>query len=288
MDIPLDSNLLRTFVTIADSGSFTRAAETIRRTQSAISLQVKKLEEAVGQPLFARGARGVSLTPAGERLLSDSRRILRLLDEAAARLAGDAVAGQVSIGIPEEYGSHLLPGILARFAEVHPGVEVSVRCEPSDGFAAAIDCGGLDLAVMAADPGEERGAILLHDPILWVASEKHGAQERDPLPLAMFERGCWWRDRALEALGRTGRRYRVAYASASVAGVQAAVSSGLAVGVLGRGTLPAGARTLGEAEGFPRLPVSTVVLRQRPGPLPAATRRMAETITRAFQDATAG
>jgi DNA-binding transcriptional LysR family regulator len=285
MEPRLESGLLRTFLAIAEGGSFTRAAEAVHRTQSAVSMQVKRLEEGVGRPLFRRGGRGVVLTPPGEALLPKARRIVRLLDEAASSLAAEEVTGPVSIGVPEEYGSNLLPGILARFATIHPGVQVTVRCEPSDGYAAAVARGELDLAVVTAEPGEPEDAVLLHDPIEWVTSEAQGAHERDPLPLAMFDRGCWWRHRALEALEEAGRPYRIAYTSASVAGVQAAVSSGLAVAVLGRSTLPTGARTLGKRDGFPPLPVSKLALRRRAGPAPTAVARMAEAVTQAFEGA---
>ncbi|MEE8536142.1 MAG: LysR substrate-binding domain-containing protein [Kiloniellales bacterium] len=285
MEPRLDSELLRTFLAIAEGGSFTRAAEAVHRTQSAVSMQVKRLEDSIGQPLFRRSGRGVTLTPSGEALLPKARRIVRLLNEAAASLSAEALAGPVSIGVPEEYGSNLLPAILGRFAAVHPGVQVTVRCEPSDGYATAVERGELDLAVVTAEPGDPEDGVLLHDPIEWVASEAHGAHELDPLPLAMFDRGCWWRHRALEALEEAGRPYRVAYTSASVAGVQAAVSSGLAVAVLGRSTLPPGVRTLGGHEGFPALPVSKLALRRRPGAAPAAVVRMAEAIAQAFETA---
>jgi len=278
----LDSDLLRTFAAIADSGSFTGAADLVGRTQSAVSLQMKKLERTVGQPLFLREARGVRLTAAGETLLTRARPILRQLDGAAEALCGGPVEGAVRVGVPEEYGASVLPVVLARFAERHPGVQVTVRCETSLNFAPALERGELDLAVIVSDRGQAQGEILLHDPTVWVTSARHLTHERDPLPLALFESGCWWRDWSLKALDDQGLRYRIAYASASVAGIQAAVGSGLAVGVLGQSTLPPGTRRLGEAEGFRELPASTVVLRTA-GSVSEATRSMADAIREAFR-----
>lgn len=283
MNRRLDSDLLRTLVAIADGGSFTRAAESVHRTQSAISMQVKKLEEIVGQPLFIRARRGVVLTGQGEALLANARMILRLLDKTAESLRVDMLEGSVSVGIPEEYGSTVLPGVLARFAENHPAVQVTVRCEPSPGLDEALDRGELDLAVIVVDSGNGTGEILLHDPTIWVTSGKHATHREDPVPVAMFERGCWWRDWALKALHDQGRRYRIAYTSASAAGLQAAVTSGLAIAVLGQSTVPAGARALTADEGFTNLPGSSVTLRQRAGASSRAISGMAAAIREAFR-----
>lgn len=287
MDTPLDSDLLRTFVAIADSGSVTRAATIVRRTQSAVSMQLKRLEDIVGQALFVREARGVTLTRPGERLLAHARRVLRLLDQAARDLQAAPVAGAVRVGIPEEYGATLLPDILARFAVGHPDIEVTVTCAESltlaDALAAEPDePHALDLAALVIDSGQSEGEVLSHDPTVWVTSSRHLAHEQDPLPVAMYHQGCWWRDWALKSLADRGIRYRIAYTSAGVASLQAAVSTGLAVAVLGRSTMPAGSRVLTAAEGFTELPGSSVVLRSRAGPSQPASEAMAGAIREAF------
>ena len=281
MDSRLDSELLRTFVAIADSGSFTGAADLVHRTQSAVSLQVRRLEDALGQSLFARGRRGVTLTPAGEALLSRARPILRLLDQAADALKDHQIEGALSVGLPEEYGTSLLPAVLARFAARHPRVQVTVRCAASLALDALLARGELDLAVVQVSQGDLQGELLIHDPTIWAASARHGTQELDPLPLAMFEPGCWWRDWALRALDQRGRAYRVAYSSASTAGVQAAIAGGLALGVLGRSTLPAGCRALTRDEGFDDLPGSNVLLKCRSES--PATESMAAALREAFR-----
>lgn len=283
MDPQLDSDLLRTFVAIADTGSFTRAADAVHRTQSAVSMQVKRLEDTVGRSLFARQARGVVLTPSGETLLANARRVLRLLDETMSTLSGSAVEGEVRIGIPEEYGSTLLPRILAQFAASHRRVQVTVHCEGSEAHERALAAKSLDLAVLSETRNASPGEVLIYDPIVWVTSNRHLVHEEDPLPVAVFEQGCWWRDQALRGLEDRGRAYRVAYSSPSVAGVQAAVTSGLAVAVLGRSTVPPGIRILGADDGFAHMPDSAIVLRKRAGPTNEAIERMAAAVADAFR-----
>ncbi len=282
MGTRLDTDLLRTFVAIADSGSFTRAAENVRRTQSAVSMQIKKLEDIVGQPLFTRWSRGVRLTDAGETLLPNARRILRLLDETTDGFQTEPLEGDVRIGIPEEYGSTVLPRLLAQFADSHPNVNVTVTCEQTGQLERALETGTLDLAILVIDSGIASGELLIEDPTVWVTSTRHTVHEQEPLPLAMFELGCWWRDFALKALDDLERLYRVAYTSASVTGIQAAVSTGLAVAVMGQSTMPPGTRMLTQREGFTDLPGSSVVLRRNPDATSAAITGMATQIREAF------
>lgn len=281
----LDSDLLRVFVAVADCGSVSGAAPRLARTQSAISVQVRKLEALAGRALFVRQARGVALTPAGEVLLGRARRVLAALEEAEVAFTADPLAGSVRIGIPEEYGAPVLPGVLARFAGSHPDVEVTVACESSAALERRCGDGGLDLAVLVIDRGRLTSELLAYDPTVWVTSTRHEAHLGDPLPVAMYEPECWWRDWALRTLDDRGRRYRIAYASHSVAGVQGAVASGLAVGVLARSTMPPHTRTLGEPEGYTELPGSAIVLRRPERASSPAVDGMAEAIRAAFRQA---
>jgi DNA-binding transcriptional LysR family regulator len=282
----LDSDLLRTFVAIADCGSFTRAGDMVGRTQSAVSMQMKRLEDSVGSPVFLRQGRGqgrgLKLTVAGETLLSKGRRILTLLDETAAALSGAALGGSVRVGIADEYGSAYLPGILARFAELHPSVQVTVTCALCTDLQDSVARGQLDLAVEVCDAALGDGELLGYEPTVWATSARHAVQDCDPLPLALFDPGCWWHDNALGVLERAGRRYRIAYTSASIAGVGAAITAGLAVGVLGLETVPVGARVLSPAEGFAELPPSRIILRRNPGAKSAAVEGMVAALRQAF------
>lgn len=262
MPAHLDSDLLRAFVAVADVGSVSGATASLARTQSSISVQIAKLEAVTGQTLFFRHARGVRPTPAGETLLVHARRVLSALAEAETALAAEPLAGTVRIGVPEEYGATLLPDVMARYAETHPRIEVIVSCEPTAELERALNAGKLDLGVLVIDGGRHVGELLAYDPTVWATSTRHEAHAADPLPLAMFAQDCWWRDWALKALDDRDRAYRLAYTSRSVAGIQAAVTSGLAVAVLARSTMPRNSRVLGEEEGYNELPGSAVVLRR--------------------------
>lgn len=283
MSAALDTDLLRTLVAVAERGSVTQAADVIGRTQSAVSMQIKKLEEAVGEAVFERRARGVALTRAGEVLVRRARPILTLLEGAAEGLGEADVVGNVRVGVPEEYAATALPTILSDFVARHPSTEVTVRTETTPRLEAAMRAGHLDLSVLVVEPDHGEDEVLFHDPAVWATSRDHLAHEADPLPVAMFDYDCWWRHQALRTLEAQGRAYRIAFTSPSTAGIQAAVTAGLAVGLLGRSMVPNGARALTPAEGFRDLAGSSVVLRMAPGAAGAAARGMAETIRRACQ-----
>lgn len=279
----LDSELLRSFLAIARSGSITRAARTLNRTQSAVSVQVKQLETRLGVALFERQARGVKLTSAGERLLGESSRILAALDKLALEFRGDAVEGPVAVGIPEEYGGTMLPAILGGFARAHPDVQVSVQCAFSTGFPAAVADGHLDLAVYLDSPEDGGGEFLMSEETVWAASRELSVLPDAPLPLVLFDRSCWWRDVALGALDRAGRPYRISFTSESVAGVAAAVAAGLGVAVLAQSSLGPTMRALGPADGLPALAPSRLVLVTGPRAQAAPVAVMADAIRASFR-----
>ncbi|MEO9874191.1 MAG: LysR substrate-binding domain-containing protein [Anderseniella sp.] len=283
MNPNLESDLLRTLVAIAETRNFTRASEIVGRTQSAVSIQMKKLEDIVGDQLFERGPRGVTLTSPGERLVKDARRILSLLDQAAVSLQSDPLDGFVRIGIPEEYGGTILPRVLARFSKMHPQVEVTVRCAPTSELNAELDKGELDLVVVHEEAARIGGEILLNDPVVWVTSDTHFQHECAPMPVALCNRGCWWREWALASLDQQQKDYRIAYVSGSTFGLQAAVSSGMAVAVLAQSQIPPDCRELTADEGFPNLQGTNIVLRQRTQNRCSAKVGMAQAVREAFQ-----
>lgn len=281
MSLQLDPDLLRTFVAIVDGGGFTQAAKQIHRTQSAVSMQVRRLEEMLGRALFQRDGRGVQLAPDGEALLGYARRLLRLHDEAVAALTRPDLAGLVRIGTPDDYVDRFLPEILARFARAFPRVQVEVNCEPSVTLRRMLAEERLDLALITCTPGAETGEVLRREPVVWAAAERHLAHEEDPLPLALFQPGCSFRDWAIASLNRLGRPYRVAYTSASISGILAAVTAGLAVTVLCRSVLPSGVRPLGVDEGLPPLPSASITL-HRGGAVTAVAECLASYIREGF------
>jgi DNA-binding transcriptional LysR family regulator len=264
----LDPDLLRTFTAIVDTGGFTAAADAIHKTQSAVSLQMRRLEDAVGRPLFEKSGRGVRLTADGERLLPHARRILAAEREALAAFAEPDAEGRVVIGAPDDYATHLIPRVLPRFRDAYPKIEVELVAGPSAELTRRVEAGELDLALVieAADRRPRGGAILLQRELaVWITSARHQAHEEDPLPLALHAAPCPHRRAALEALDGIGRRYRFAYTSVSSTGIAAAVRGGLAVGVVSAANAGEDHRLLGPHDGFPVLPAFSIGLRRRPG-----------------------
>jgi DNA-binding transcriptional LysR family regulator len=249
----LDLDQLRTFVAIAESGSFTRAADAVHKTQSAVSMQMRRLEERIGKPIFTRDGRQSKLSDDGERLLGYARRMLSLSNETIAAFDETELTGSVVLGTPDDYADRFLPEILARFARSNPRVEVSVMCEPSMTLAENIRSANVDLAIVTAC-GEFDAEVIRQEPLLWVTSASHHTEQEEIVPLALSRAPCMWRTAGLEALTNIGRKYRVRYTSGNSTAISAAVLAGLAVTVLAESALRPGMRVLSEADGFPRLP----------------------------------
>ena len=256
----LDIDQLRSLIAISDSGSFTRAAEVVFKTQSAVSMQMKRLEEQVGRPIFAKEGRGVRLTEDGARLLDYARKIVRLSSECIATFSDEMLSGRVRLGVPDDYADRYLPEILVRFTTAHPKVEVTVVCEPTPMLVERIQSGDLDLAIISLSLARESGEVVRHERLLWVTSAHHMTHEEQPLPLALGRPNCAWRQSATERMDSVGRRFRVLYASWNSAAVGAAVLSGLAVGVLPESAVRPGMRVLGPSDGFPPLPEVKIAL----------------------------
>ncbi len=263
MPAQLDLDLLRTFVAIVDLGSFSAAASKVGRTQSAVSMQMRRLEETLGRQLFARQGRSMVPTVDGQRLLDHARRLLRVHAEVLAAFEETELEGEVRIGAPDDFVCSFLPGILSAFAECHPKVHIELICEPTSRLRPLMAAGGLDIALVAEDPTLPGGILLRREPLVWVASARHDVHRRDPVPLACFENACPCRRIATERLVENGRSYRIALTSMSVTGIYAAIDTGLAVGVLHHSNLRPDHRVLGEEEGFPPLPEVGILLLRR-------------------------
>lgn len=285
MSLHLDSDLLRTFLAVAETGNLTRAGEMVGRTQSAVSLQIKRLEEVVGATLFERGPRGVSLNEAAVPLVAQARRIVTLLDEASRTLKGPALDGPVRIGVPEEYSHNILPLALGAFSKRHPQVEVTVRHARSSVNRAAIASGAIDLAVVFEESGTGTAEWLATDPTVWASSILHAPHEIAPLPVTVCETSDWCRAAALRSLDSLQRPYRIAYSADSSSGVLAAAASGLAIAPLTRSHVPASCRVLGLEDGFPIIDASTVGLLRSTGSVGETVSGMAEAIREAFREA---
>jgi molybdate transport repressor ModE-like protein len=294
---PFDLDLLRTFVAIADNGGFTRAAERVGRTQSTVSLQVKKLEEGLGRRVFDRegGGRGGEprLTPAGEILLNYARQVLRLCDEARSRIMDPGMEGTVRLGTPEDFATVHLPNILARFARAHPRVSLEVNCDFTVNLLDEFSKGLYDLVLFKREPqgvrgqrhaGPAGGIGVWREVLVWTASPRLIVDRSGVLPLVLAPVPDLYRKRAIAALDAAQRPWRIVYTSPSLAGLQAAVSAGLGVTVLPKEMVPSGFVLLSEAEHrLPSLPDTEIVLYRAPGALSRPAELLAEHIVHSLE-----
>ena len=245
----LQPDLLRTFLAAADSGSFTSAARIIHLTQSAVSMQMKRLESDLDRRLFRREGRGVALTSEGGVLYAYAQRLLALHDEALAAISGPRLHGVVRFGAPEDYATRYLPGALKRFAAGHPRVQVDVFCGDSDLLRKKYRNNELDVVLTTEErPGPVDSTPL---PLAWLMAERGAPMERRPLPLALYHAGCLYRRNGVAALDRAGIPWRTAYTSPSMTGVMAAIQAGLAVGPVSVGTTMKGCRLAMPRDGLP-------------------------------------
>lgn len=259
----LQIDWLKCFVATVDAGSLSGAAGEVHRSQSAVSMQIKKLEDAVGHALLLRGPRLLQLTHEGQTLLGYARRMLDLQAEALAALQGETISGVVRLGVPDDYASQYLTPVLKRFAPRHGGVEIQLDCEQSTALIPRVQRGELDLALVSRDHAR-RGTLLFHEPMVWVGSPQFDVWTRDPLPIAVYEEASLGRRSAINALALQGRRYRIVYNSSSLAGQIAAVEAGLAVAVLTQCSAPPHLQRLGAEHGLgPLQPMEVAVYRSQ-------------------------
>ncbi|MGF3025613.1 LysR family transcriptional regulator [Methylobacterium aquaticum] len=277
----LDLDLVRTFVTICETGNFSRAGERVGRTPSAISLQVKRLEDRLGRALFLRLPRTVVPTPDGEALLSLGRRLLSLNDEVVGFFEAPLLEGRVRFGAPTDSGLFALPAMLRRFAVTHPQVDVDVRLDASRRLQQACAEGGLDLILFTGNAASNRDVQVVHaDDLAWIGLRGGLAAERRPLPLAVCDSGCAWRAMALDALDQAGIPYRIAYTSEHCLGQIAAVEADLAVAPL---PVSAARLPLHRLSALPPLGGYDVLMRMRDG-AGSAARALAGHVAASFRD----
>ncbi|AWN42307.1 LysR substrate-binding domain-containing protein [Methylobacterium durans] len=282
--LPFDLDLLRTLVAIVDNGSFTRAARRMGLTQSTVSLQIKRLEDGLGQRLFDRDGRDVRLTPEGEILLNYARQILRLGSEARSRIMEPDVTGVVRLGTPEDFATTHLAEILARFARSHPQVALEVNCDYTVNLIDDFSKGHYDLILFKREPQGPGGGIQVWREVLdWAASPRLLLTEHDKVPLVLAPAPDVYRKRALSALDVAQRLWRIVYTSPSLAGLQAAVQAGLGVTVLPTEMVPAGLISVSTRLHLPKLPDTEIVLYRAPGSLSPAAELLALTIVASLE-----
>jgi DNA-binding transcriptional LysR family regulator len=276
----LDLELLRSFVSVVDSGGFTRAGERVHRTQSTVSQQIKRLEDDLGQPLLNRTAKDVTPTEAGERLLSYARRLLSLAEEARDVLSRPGNEGAIRLGVPEDFAAYRLTKLLASFSRSRPGLRLDVRVDQSTYLRRDLERGELDLALFKRGAGEKGGIAVWPERVHWVTSKTHPIDaEIRSVPLIGFPTGCLYRARAIHAIESAGRAWHMAYTSSSLTGIQAAVAAGLGLSILSEIAIQADHRVLTAKDGFAPIDKTEVALVASPDASPATLRladRLAE------------
>lgn len=281
MPFVIDTLLLKTFIAVAETGSFSEAADIVGRSQSAVSLQIKKLEEGLGHLLFERSNRKAGLTEQGEVFLGYARRIMELHWEAYSRLNEPDVRGELTLGTPEDFASSYLPKILLAFAKQHPHVQLKVECDFTLNLLAGFKKGLFDIVLVKRDPEKVKGGIKVwREPLVWVAAEHY--QPRQPVELILAPQPCIYRARALAALDRVRKTWTIAYTSPSLGGRVEAVRAGLGLTVLPSAMIPQGLSPLRSNFKLPTLADSEIALLKKDG-LSAAGRVLAGHITASLE-----
>lgn len=278
----LDLDLLRTFVAVAETRHFTRASQRLNCVQSAVSMQIKRLETALDTRLFERSRRHVRLTGEGEVLLGYARRMLRMNEEALVSIGRPSVHGRVRLAATDN-SMLFVPDVLPGFARDYPLVEVELGCVRSWEALESLEAGEADIALVTQCCDRDGGRTVHAEPLVWAVARGSCAHELDPVPLAIFAPGCIYREAALMALEAAGRRWRHAYSSPSRAGLDAACEAGLAVTILPASRVGPNLKVLDENAGFPALPTFELMLFQGTGELPPPARALADVIAGAFE-----
>lgn len=277
MHANLDLELLQTLVAIADTGSFAAAARNVHRTQSAVSMQMKRLEEIIEQPLFEKQGRRSSLTLQGQNLLLYARRMLTLQQEALAAFRSPEIQGEVRFGVCDDYVMSFMPTILASFAQAFPGVHIRLDSQPSTRLIEATRAGDLDFSLVNIIHGDVEYQKLTSEPLVWVTSRNHTIHETSPLSLAI-ENNCLWGKWAKKALDEQERLYRVGYSTFNISGIVAIIEAGLAVSVMSKNSVPPQLRILQPSDGFPELPHTEIGLVVNTAGLSPAAQCLADAV----------
>lgn len=282
----LDLDLLHTFVAIAETGNFSAAANAVFRTPSAVSMQVKKMEETLERPLFVRDSRSVSLTEDGERLLTHARRMLALDADFFAEFHPNALKGEVRLGIHDDVAERYLPDLLCRFAHTHPGVIINATVANTGPMLQMIAERRLDLALisrLSTQAKERPGDPLYSEQLVWAGRKGGIAHELDPIPVTVWDKTCAWRKAGLEGLETQGRRYRIALESGHLSGQKSAVLADLAIAPIPRSALGGNIVEVPREAGLPALSTYELILATRDD-LPEAACAAADHIRASFAE----
>jgi DNA-binding transcriptional LysR family regulator len=253
--VNLPTDVLRTFLAVIDLGSFTKAGQLLGRTQPAISLQIRKLEELVGKTLMDTTGRNIALTREGESLARYSRQLLAMNDEIVARLQHKESTGSLRVGLPNDYAVAFFQTALVNFSKLHPDAEMSIHCDTSEQLLPVFERDELDIVVAMFDGAPPPGLIYTWaERPIWVSGGEFDVGNKPIIPLAAHPEGCHYRNRMIRSLDQIGKPWRITFCSPGINGLQLAVQSGFGVTALTRRTLLRGMRVLTDRDGFPPLP----------------------------------
>ena len=250
--LPID--LLRTLLVLARTRSFSRTGEEIGRSQSAVSLQMQRLQQIVGAPVLSNSGKSFGLTPQGEIVLEYAKQIVALNDECVGRLDGGILTGTIRVGIPSDFALSFLPQLLGQFSEANPDVALDVTCELSRDLIGRLTRNEFDVVLAVHDDRSTANLTdLWREPMAWVGGQSHDLRAQRPLPLVLFPDGCQYRLRILSALRRRDIPYKIVYSSSNLAGNQAAIESGLGLTAISKSTVPPALRPLPPCAELPAL-----------------------------------
>lgn len=271
-------SLLRTLVVVADAGSFSRGAHSLGRTQSSVSLQIKRLEDQTGKRLFVRNGRGVCLTPDGEIVFSYARRMLRLNDEAFSRLSKSGAFETVRLGVPQEFEKSHLSVVIQKFSREHPDVMLDIAVEPALVLRQSLADKEFDIILVRQEPGGDNHALRWKESLVWVSNGQHKFAPDEAIPLAVTPEPCIFRKHAIESLRQSNRPWRIAFTSTSVSSIEAAVHAGVGITVFSRGMVPGTLSVLDRNDGLADLADAEVVLMTAPAGLSQCASSLARII----------
>lgn len=276
----MDIDLLRAYIAVVDTGSLTRAARQVHRTQAALSMQMKRLEEQAGCGLFFKEGRNLELTPDGKQLVSYARRLLALHDEALSQLRTDSTLPPLRIGSPDDYAQSLLPRLVETIGEQHPDLQLQLTCAPTVKLRTLVDDGELDLAILTRAVDSDEGHVLMHDRGVWIQHPDFDWHRHETLPLALYEADCKFHSSALDGLNKAHIPYRIMALSANAGALMALVRQGTAITAAATASRPPDLTEVAQMHNLPPLPSIDIALVSSSGGHPLLTANWAGDLAR--------
>ena len=280
----MDIEALRSFIAFVDTGSFTRAAKQVCRTQGAVSMQMKKLEEEAGQVLFRKNGRYLTLTDQGQSLVSYARRIVGMHDEVLGSLASHAVHPPIRIGCPDDYAESVLPQLTELLIQQLPQQSLRIHCDCSTQLRLMLDNGEIDIAILTRAPEKEEGYLLKHDSGVWVHGGYPALLEKQILPLVMYEPDCKFHSSAIDGLEKQGKNYHLVCTSSSATAIKSLIKRGVGISAMARSSVSPGLVEIDQAAKLPELPAVEIVLAVAPIPHPMMSAAMAAKLCAEFRE----